>query len=82
MKTDEETKRLLAGLVQALEHIAGGDRMAAAPSGLEGLTMAIGGEGVPGRPNLCEAISEVGEALQAIADANHAIADAIKSLKT
>jgi len=64
---------LLENLTLAVRSIAHGGREA--PGGLEGLTMAISGEG-----NQSPLSSEIGGAAQTIADSNDRVADAISDL--
>jgi hypothetical protein len=79
MKNDDETKQLLVELARAVRFISHGEKE---PAGLEGLTMAISGEGKPGDNSLVDAIRDVAEALREIAEAHHHIADAIEKVKT
>jgi hypothetical protein len=48
-------------LCECISSIAKGDRDS--PGGLEGVTMALGGEGVPGNKNIADALFAIAESI-------------------
>ena len=72
------TKAQIDSLLGAISTISHGG--ISGPTGFEALTMAIGGEGMPGENNVASSLSGIAQSIENIASAIVYLADTLESL--